>query len=202
MQDVATGRFPVTSLSEAREAVDKTLQYYDTSSLGDWRNTVTFVADDPDTPNEFVLQETVDQIARELEAEKPSFNLKKIYADAYQQESSAGGERYPSVNEAIDNAVETGSLVLDYFGHGGVNGWANERILEVPQIQKWNNFNTLPLFITVTCEFARFDNPIRPTAGEYTFLNSKGGAVNMIATSREIFRRTGRVSSLQVGVPA
>jgi len=193
MQDVATGRFPVTSLTEAREAVDKTLQYYDTSSLGDWRNTVTFVADDPDTPNEFVLQETVDQIARELEAEKPSFNLKKIYADAYQQESSAGGERYPSVNEAIDNAVETGSLVLDYFGHGGVNGWANERILEVPQIQKWNNFNTLPLFITVTCEFARFDNPIRPTAGEYTFLNSKGGAVNMIATSREIFIGVGQV---------
>lgn len=193
MQDVATGRFPVTTLTEARETMNKTLNYYATSSFGDWRNTVTFVADDPDEPNEFVLQQAVDLIAQEVQEKKPEFNLKKIYSDAHQQVSSAGGELYPTVNEAINNAVETGTLVLDYFGHGGVNGWANERILEVPQIQSWNNFNTLPLFITVTCEFARFDNPIRPTAGEYTFLNSKGGAVNMISTSREIFISVGQV---------
>jgi hypothetical protein len=193
MQDIATGRFPVTSLNEARETINKTLNYYATSSIGDWRNTMTFVADDPDEPEEFVLQQAVDLIAQEVEEKKPQFNLKKIYADAYQQVSSAGGELYPTVNEAINNAVETGTLILDYFGHGGVNGWANERILEVPQIQSWNNFNTLPLFITVTCEFARFDNPNRPTAGEYTFLNSKGGAVNMISTSREIFISVGQV---------
>jgi hypothetical protein len=193
MQDVATGRFPVTTLTEARETIDKTLNYYASNSFGDWRNTVTFVADDPDEPNEFVLQQTVDLIAQEVEKKKPEFNLKKIYSDAYQQETSAGGELYPTVNEAINNAVETGTLVVDYFGHGGVNGWAGERILEVPQIQNWKNFNTLPLFITVTCEFARFDNPIRPTAGEYTFLNARGGAVNMISTSREIFISVGQV---------
>ena len=193
MQDIATGRFPVTTLNEARETIDKTLNYYAENSLGDWRNTVTFVADDPDVPEEFVLQQAVDLIAQEVEEKKPQLNLKKIYSDAYQQVSSAGGELYPTVNEAINNSVETGTLVLDYFGHGGVNGWANERILEVPQIQSWNNYNTLPLFITVTCEFARFDNPIRPTAGEYTFLNSKGGAVNMISTSREIFISVGQV---------
>ena len=193
MQDIATGRFPVTSLNEARETINKTLNYYADGSIGDWRNTLTFVADDPDEPEEFVLQQAVDLIAQEVEENKPQFNLKKIYADAYQQVSSAGGELYPTVNEAINNAVETGTLILDYFGHGGVNGWANERILEVPQIQSWNNFNTLPLFITVTCEFARFDNPNRPTAGEYTFLNSKGGAINMISTSREIFISVGQV---------
>ncbi len=192
-QDVATGRYVVSNLVEAREAVDKTLQYYSRASLGDWRNSVTFVADDPDEPNEFVLQETVDLIARETEASKPEFNLKKIYADAYRQESTAGGERYPQVNEAIDNAVEAGTLVLDYFGHGGVNGWANERILEVPQVQRWSNFNTLPLFITVTCEFARFDNPLRPTAGEFALLNNKGGPVNLISTTREIFISVGQV---------
>jgi len=193
MQDIATGRFPVTSLNEARETIDKTLNYYTANSIGDWRNTLTFVADDPDEPQEFVLQQAVDLIAQEVEEKKPQFNLKKIYSDAHQQVSSAGGELYPTVNEAINNAVETGTLLLDYFGHGGVNGWANERILEVPQIQSWSNFNTLPLFITVTCEFARFDNPNRPTAGEYTFLNSKGGAVHLISTSREIFISVGQV---------
>ena len=192
LQDVATGRFPVTSLLEAKEALDKTLNYYYTNSFGDWRNTITFVADDPDKANEFVLQKTVDIIAEDLKTNKPGFNIKKIYADAHRQETSAGGERYPTVNEAITNAVETGTLVLDYFGHGGINGWAEERILEVPQIKTWNNFKTLPLFITVTCEFSRFDNPLRPTAGEFTFLNNKGGAVNMITTTREIFISVGQ----------
>lgn len=192
LQDVATGRFPVTSLLEAKETVDKTLNYYNANSFGDWRNNITFVADDPDKPSEFILQKAVDIIAEDVSAKHPGFNLKKIYADAHQQESSAGGERYPTVNEAITNAMETGTLVIDYFGHGGINGWANERILEVPDVKSWNNFNTLPLFITVTCEYSRFDNPIRPTAGEFTFLNKNGGATSMISTTREIFLSVGQ----------
>ncbi len=192
LQDVATGRFPVTSLQEAKEMIDKTLNYYHSNSYGDWRNNLTFVADDPDRPSEFILQKAVDDIAEDIKANKPGFNIKKIYADAHQQKTSAGGERYPTVNEAITNAVETGTLVVDYFGHGGVNGWAEERILEVPQIQAWNNFNTLPLFVTVTCEFSRFDNPLKPTAGEYTLWNKNGGAVNMISTTREIFISLGQ----------
>ncbi len=192
LQDVATGRFPVTSLLEAKETVDKTLNYYSSNSFGDWRNNITFVADDPDKPSEFILQKAVDIIADDVSTKHPVFNLKKIYADAHQQESSAGGERYPTVNEAITNAMETGTLVIDYFGHGGINGWANERILEVPDVKSWNNYNTLPLFITVTCEYSRFDNPIRPTAGEFTFLNKNGGATNMISTTREIFLSVGQ----------
>ncbi|MGB5323558.1 type IX secretion system sortase PorU, partial [Lutimonas sp.] len=193
MQDVALGRYPVTSLKQARESIDKTLNYYATTSLGNWRNTVTFVADDPDNPEEFALQKGLDLITEEIDDKKPSFNIKKIYADAYQQESSAGGELYPTVNEAINNAVETGTLMLDYFGHGGVNGWAAERILEIPQIQNWNNFNNLPLFVTVTCEFTRFDNPNRLSAGEFTLWNARGGTSHLISTTREIFIREGNI---------
>lgn len=192
-QEVATGRIPVSTLSEAKNAVDKILSYYKPASFGDWHNQITVVADDPDTSGEFVLQQTVDLIAQDIESNKPVFNIKKIYADAYPQETSAGGERYPAVNQAIDNAVESGTLLVNYFGHGGVDGWANERILEVPQIQSWKNFSNLPLFVTVTCEFARFDNPLRPTAGEYTFLNPAGGSMSMISTTREIFISTGQI---------
>jgi len=192
LQDIPTGRFPITSIKEAKETIDKTLNYYHTNSFGDWRNNITFVADDPDKPSEFILQQAVDLIAQDVEANKPEFNIKKIYADAHQQVTSAGGERYPTVNEAITNSVETGTLVLDYFGHGGINGWADERILEVPEIQGWKNFNTLPLFITVTCEYSRFDNPNQPTAGEFTFLNRDGGATSMISTTREIFISVGQ----------
>jgi hypothetical protein len=103
------------------------------------------------------------------------------------QENSAGGERYPEVNEAITNAIEKGTLILDYFGHGGEDGFAAERILEKPQIQGFYNPNTLPLLITVTCDFSRFDNPSRVTAGELTLWNKTGGAASMITTTREVF---------------
>ena len=191
-QDVATGRYPVTTIQEAKLAVDKTLNYYNKDAFGDWRNSITVVADDPDKSSEFVLQETVERISDDIALNKPIFNIKKIYADAYKQQTSAGGERYPDVNKAITTAVENGTLVIDYYGHGGEDGWANERILEVPQIQGWVNPNTLPLFITVTCEFAKLDNPLRLTAGEYVFNNSQGGATSLITTTREIFISVGQ----------
>ena len=192
LQDVATGRFPIKTLYEAQTTVDKTLNYYATSSLGDWRNRITLVADDPDVASEFILQQTVERIADTIKKRKPILNITKIYADAYVQETSAGGERYPDVNTAIDNAIESGTLLINYFGHGGEDGWAGERILEVPQIQSWNNPNTLPLMITVTCEFSRFDNPGRITAGELVFLNKNGGTTSLITTTREVFITTGQ----------
>ena len=191
-QDVVTGRIIVDNAQQADAVVKKILNYYSTNSLGDWRNKITLVADDIDKAGEEALQESMELIDDGIKANQPVLNVKKIYADAYVQEISSGGERYPDVNEAIDNEVEQGSLLIDYFGHGGEDGWASERILEVPQIQRYNNIDNLPLFITITCEFTKFDNPNRLTAGEYVFWNSNGGAASLITTTREIYLNVGR----------
>ncbi|WP_075342107.1 type IX secretion system sortase PorU [Tenacibaculum agarivorans] len=185
--DIASGRIPVSTPQQARAIVDKILSYYNKDSFGDWRNTVTLIADDIDDNSDVSLQSGLEQVADSIKKYKPIFNVNKIYLDAFKQETSSGGERYPEVKSTISNAMEKGSLVFDYFGHGGEDGLASERILEVPQIQEFKNAKTLPLFITVTCEFSRFDNPLRDTAGEQLFLNTEGGAVSMITTTREIF---------------
>jgi len=190
--DVATGRVPVSSIQQASEVVDKILSYYQKNAFGDWRNTITLLADDIDENGEQTLQLGMERIADSIKKNQPIFNINKIYADAYKQETSSGGERYPQVNLALTNAIEKGTLVMDYFGHGGEDGFASERILEVPQIQAFNNAKTLPLFITVTCEFSRFDNPLRTTAGELTFWNKNGGAASLITTTREVFISTGQ----------
>ena len=190
--DLATGRIPVSTVQQASDVVDKILSYYSKSAFGDWRNTVTLLADDIDEAGEGTIQSGMERIADSIKKNKPIFNINKIYVDAFKQETSSGGERYPQVNIALTNAIEKGSLVMDYFGHGGEDGFASERILEVPQIQSLNNKNTLPLFITVTCEFSRFDNPLRTTAGELTFWNKNGGAASLITTTREVFISTGQ----------
>lgn len=189
--DIASGRIPVSSISEATAVVDKILSYYKTDTFGDWRNVITMVADDIDQEADKFLQSDVEKLADSIKKHKPHFNIKKIYADAYKQENSPGGERYPDVKNDISNALEKGTLVFDYFGHGGEDGLASERILDIPQIEKFTNSKKLPLFITVTCELSRFDNPMRNTAGERLFTNPKGGAVSMITTTRDILIGTG-----------
>jgi hypothetical protein len=191
--DVASSRIPVSTLTQAKDVVNKILSYYSESSLGDWRNTITMLADDIDNASsDASLQPGLDRIAESIKTNKPSFNINKIYADAYVQENSSGGERYPEVNEAITNAIEKGTLIFDYFGHGGEDGFAEEKILDKAQIQGFNNPNTLPLLITITCDFSRFDNPNRITAGELTLWNTNGGAASMITTTREVYISTGQ----------
>jgi len=190
--DVISSRIPVTGLAQAKDVVDKILSYYSTKAIGDWRNTITLLADDIDENYDIQIQEGVEVIADEIKNNKPVFNVNKIYVDSYVQQTASGGERYPEVNEAITNAIEKGTLILDYFGHGGEDGFASEKILEKPQIQEFNNPNTLPLLITVTCDFSRFDNPRRITAGELTLWNKTGGAASMITTTREIFISLGQ----------
>ncbi|MDC1520186.1 type IX secretion system sortase PorU, partial [Polaribacter sp.] len=190
--DVATGRIPVSTIAEARIAVDKIISYYDEESIGDWRNTITLLADDIDETSDIQIQSGVESIADDIKNNKPIFNINKIYVDSYVQENSSGGERYPQIKTTITNAIEKGTLVFNYFGHGGEDGFASERILEKPQIQDFNNPNTLPLLITITCDFSRFDNPNRLTAGELTFLNPIGGAAAMVTTTREVYISVGQ----------
>ncbi|AOW20312.1 type IX secretion system sortase PorU [Urechidicola croceus] len=192
-QDVATGRIPVSDIVQASNVVDKIINYNSTNSYGDWRNLVTLISDDLDIASESVLQSTMEQIADSIKLRKPILNVKKIYADAFSQETSAGGERYPDVNTAISNGVETGTLMINYFGHGGQDGWAAERILEIPELQAWNNVNKQPLIITITCQFSQFDNPLRQAGGEYVIWSKNGGSSTLITTTREIYINVGRV---------
>ena len=190
--DLATGRIPVSTQKQASEVVDKILRDYNLDSYGDWRNTITLVADDIDEDSDREIQSGVEIIADDIKDNKPVFNVNKIYADSYVQQNSSGGEQYPRVKAAITSAIESGTLVFDYFGHGGENGFAQERFLDVPQIKGFQNENTLPLFISVTCSFSRFDNPSRISAGEFTLWNTTGGAASMITTTREVFIRVGQ----------
>ena len=197
--DVASSRIPVSTIAQASDVVHKILSYYGKNAIGDWRNTITLLADDIDKlSSDRMLQPDVEKIADDIRDNKPIFNINKIYLDAFVQENSSGGERYPEVKRAITNAIEAGTLVFDYFGHGGEDGFASERIFDKPQIQDLNNPNTLPLLITVTCDFSRFDNPSRITAGELMLWNPIGGAASMITTTREVYISTGNIFNQQL----
>ena len=185
--DIAIGRIIADEVGLANAMVDKAINYEREVSYGSWRNNVITISDDVDKTYEFEsIQRTLNNLSDEISQMKPAFNVKKILADSYVQQTSAGGNRYPDVNKAITEAIEVGGLVVNYFGHGGEDGLAHEFIYTQNDANNLNNTNRYPLFITVTCEFTKFDYPQRITAGELTYWNRKGGAVALITTTRAI----------------
>ncbi|MFT5183134.1 MAG: hypothetical protein ACI84C_000258 [Flavobacteriales bacterium] len=206
MLDIGIGRIPAEGLAEANAYIDKLTSYMsdNTSSNGDsyclgdengnpygsWRNDIVFVSDDQDGssgPGESVHMASSDSFSDSIYFNHNDFNVEKIYMDAYLQESTPGGERYPEGAEALRRKVEKGALVVNYIGHGGEKGWAHERILTIPTIQGWGNFNQLPVFMTATCELSRYDDPAFKSAGELIMMNPNGGAIAMLTTTRIVY---------------
>ncbi|PKP25616.1 MAG: peptidase C25 [Bacteroidetes bacterium HGW-Bacteroidetes-2] len=190
--DIAIGRIITDKVTQANALVDKVINYLSPVSFGNWRNNFVLISDDADNLSDSNLQFKLDQLGDEIGAQKPSVNIIKIHSDAFQQETSSGGNRYPKATEAINDAIEVGALVMNYFGHGGEDGLAKEFIVTKGSVQSLKNKNRYPLFVTVTCEYSRFDNPLRPTAGEFTYWNKEGGAIALISTTRSIGVTLGR----------
>jgi len=191
--DIAVGRMLVSDNAQAQEMVNKVMEYHDLKSYGNWRNNIVLISDDSDAADDATIQFRQNNLADVIAAEKPFFNIDKIFLDSYVQEAAAGGSRYPKARTDFFNAFEKGALIFNYLGHGGEDGLASERIWEKADGQNLNNQYKYPLFITITCEFSRFDDPTRPTAGEYTFWNPKGGAISMLTTIRAIGQVNGEI---------
>lgn len=182
--DVGIGRIPAQTAEEAQQVVNKILNYNTPGTMKDWRNIICFVGDDEDG-NTHMRQS--DGFAYQVDTTDRNFNVEKIFFDAYKQFSTPGGERYPEVNDAINRTVQRGALIMNYTGHGGGAGWAHERVLDIATINGWQNNNALPLFVTATCEFSRFDDPTKLAGGERILLNPEGGGIALLTTVRLVY---------------
>jgi hypothetical protein len=189
--DIGTGRIPALDATEAQNAVNKIKNYVSPASFGPWKNIVTYVADDKDNPAS--ENGTIDHLQ---DCEKVNqyfydslqvFNLHKLYADAYSQINTPAGGRYPMVNKAINDQIYNGTFLVSYSGHGSPDRWAHEAILTADDYGAWRNKNKLPVMITATCDFGRFDDPNHRSAGSKLSINPEGGSIAMITTTQLVY---------------
>ncbi len=189
--DVAVGRFPCSTIAQAETAVRKSIIYTEKrnlleegstqiSNFGDWRNMMALVADDEQL--EFVRD--ADSLCAITERNNANINFDKIYLDAFQQVSNAGGQRYPDANKAINNRMNRGCLMITYIGHSGRDGWTTERVLENSDISKWSNTYNLPLMLALSCTFGYYDRPAL-SPSELAMFNNEGGTATVISATRE-----------------
>jgi len=181
--DLGIGRIPATTLYEAQLVVNKVKNYYSSDALGSWRNIVCLIGDDEDSGLHMRQSEV---IADSINKNHSEFITDKIYFDAYVEESSSSGSSYPDVNDAINERVEDGVLILNYTGHANERFLAEEHVLDVSDINSWTNANQLPIFVTATCEFSRYDAD-DTSAGEYVLLNPSGGGIALFSTTRVVY---------------
>jgi hypothetical protein len=196
LPDLAVGRFTVQSASEARLAVDKTIEYETSIEQSDWRNRVAFVADDGPNGNK---PSDFNQFARDSENTiaamrrvAPYINPVKIYASFFRAEAAAGGVRRPGAAREIITQLNRGVSVINYIGHGNPSVWAAERIFDpATSLPQLTNRERPTLCITATCDFGRNDDPNRQSGAEQMFVLPSGGASILIPTNRSIFITSG-----------
>ncbi|ASW72929.1 hypothetical protein IQ37_05325 [Chryseobacterium piperi] len=198
LPDLPVGRIPAANATEAGAMIDKTLAYYNalpgqSTPFGEWRMKLDFVVDDDrdgGSPFHDVMNSTLSTVFEQIGSSNlKEYNVRKLYLDAFQAQSTAGGQRYPQVNQAISNDIGN-SMYLFYFGHGGISGWAQERVLTIDEINNANNFSNVysrfPFVSTITCEFTLWDEPETLSAGERFLKMKQGGPAAMITSSRAI----------------
>jgi len=196
--DMGLGRFPVSTKSQAQIVVQKSINYGSHTSLSsgtnyvsnfaDWRNMVTFSADD-DADNMGHLY-SADDIANSVFYNYPVINIDKIYLDAYKKISTSQGQRYPDATDAMNQRINKGSLIFTYLGHGGDNGWSHERYLKRSDIHSWKNKYNLPLFYAGSCSFGMYDKTTSASPSEEMLIKSDGGGIGVISATRSSYPGT------------
>ena len=185
--DIGVGRFPVSTVNQAVDAVNKVSDYMDNTQYGDWKTNLIFSADKTDTDSPGLFAEhakQADLLATYMEQNYPEYILNKYYIDAYKLVSANGKLTCPDAKKSLLNRLKDGCFLFNYTGHGNTTNLAGTDLLNIADVRQMN-FDNLPLWITATCDFGWFDG-FDTSGGKAAFLNKTSGAIALFTTSRVV----------------
>ena len=189
LMDLAIGRLPVRTPDQAKVMVQKIIDYHNDPAPGDWRNSITMVADDVTGENEKIYEpEHTEDTETIIDYYIPnSFNINKLYLIDFPPVYTASitGVRKPAAQKAILDAINRGQLIINYVGHGRYDLWAHEVVLDMStDMDRIRNGKKLALWVAATCYFGRFDNPAYEAMSEKLLVKPDGGSIAVFAATR------------------
>jgi len=186
---LAIGRIPARNVKEAAIVVDKIISYETISPVDPWRNRITYVADDGKTSQSDDGTTYTDDSDGLAESYTPkSFEKNKIYIVAYPTINSAAGRRKPEANRAIINAMNQGTILVNFVGHGNERVWTHEAVFtREDNLLQLNNKNKLFFLIAATCSFGHYDDPKEASAAELLVTMEQGGAIANVSAARLVY---------------
>lgn len=192
--DIGVGRIPATNSAEAIAIVDKIIRYKSNESLGPWRINNLYIGDDEDNAGNHLLD--ADEMYQTVENTSDLYKSQKVYLDALNIISTPGGARCPDANKIINDNIYKGTFLMNYSGHGSIYTLAHERIITQDDYNSWDNQYKMPIMITATCDFSRFDNPALQSAGEKIMLKKDGGAIALVTTTQVVYATYNRIFNI------
>ncbi len=184
--DYASGRITVRTNDEGMAIIEKIRRYENSSSNDLWRTRATFVADDSWTSygaDGSIHVDQSEQLARYLPS---NVQVRKIYEADYPYGAGLGRLK-PRVTQDIVSAVNAGTLVLNWIGHGSPQLWAHESILVQETIQLFTNTDRLFFLTAATCDYQRFDDMGKRCGAEDMLFSQRGGSIGSFGATRVVY---------------
>jgi Peptidase family C25/Propeptide_C25 len=186
--DLAIGRITCQTDDEAKDVVDKIISYENSTDKDTWRNLITLVADDAmttDGPEPNIHTPQSETLANDYIPK--SYDLDKIYLAEYPTVITGAGRTKPAVNQAIIDAINQGTIIVNFIGHGDPSEWCHERV--------WENSTTIPqlhnsrlFFLTAaTCDFGHFDLSSTQSGAEILLAKEGSGSIGAFCSTRAVY---------------
>lgn len=168
--EVAVGRLPVRTPKECEAVVSKLIAYAK-APAGDaeaWRREALFVSDDTDL----------------FDFERSTQRLKDALPGAFTaREISLSAAGPIEARSQLLEALSSGQLLVNYFGHGSVEVWAREEILTSEDVLSLENGPRLPVVAAMNCLNGFFHDLYTESLAEVLLKAPGGGAAAVWASS-------------------
>jgi len=167
LPDIAIGRLPAANAEEARALAHKIVAY-ETGEAG-FGGPVVLVADNPDAAGNF--ESDAEDIASTILSGR---ELDKIYLRRLGRAAT---------QQAIVEAFDGGASLVSYIGHGGIQLWANERLLDTGRVSFLSPQVQQPLVLTINCLNGYFHFPFFNSLSEELVKAEGKGAIAAFSPS-------------------
>jgi uncharacterized repeat protein (TIGR01451 family) len=165
---IPIGRLPVGSVADANLVVSKIVGYDKGTGAGGWNQQALVVSDQNIDAN---FTATANAVSLLFPA---GLNVTKIQAD---------GQDPSVVQPQILAALNSGSLIVDYIGHGSEEQWSFANFLDDTSAATLANGNRLPVFVLMDCLNGFFQDVYATSLSTSLMLAPNGGGVAVWASS-------------------
>jgi hypothetical protein len=94
----------------------------------------------------------------------------------------------PEAEEDLIQAYNSGSLVINWMGHGNRHQWAHERVFRrTEDIPRLSNKSRLPLVYTASCNIALFFEPLAEAMAEDLLRAEDKGAIAVVSATYLVY---------------
>jgi hypothetical protein len=188
--DLAIGRIPIESNLDAERYYHKLQRYINDPILDGWQTNMTLVADDQHSGSN-IGRENMHQLQTEEVAKLSNLNKfikRKIYLSEYESKPGGFGRVMPAANNDIIKSLNSGTLIINFTGHGSPREWAHENVFNFSRdLNRIRNAGKLPFLIAATCDFGKFDDPHVPSFTEGLIWQAENGAIGVLAATRIVY---------------